>query len=367
MLRFNRSSAFTLALTVALAACSDGTGPDDAPFDPSESAADLQIVQNAFSTTLFASLAVSSDGFNLVPDTGSAAPALIEAGWMAANADSPWEAENAARHLQASLAAGPASVTLIRPDLLGRTYERDPVDGYWYNPDRTGAPANGVRFILYEVDPVTDQPGTTEVGYVDIMDESTDLSFVARVVVVTGGVEHMNYTVSATFGVQTFGFAVSGFINGGTDQVNVDLSVSFTHAEPISTATVTHVISVPSRGFDVNATKVLEINKETLQGSVDLDATFTQGAHTVAVVGAITVDRGDVPSRGGTIEFFVDGQLFATVTFQDGTVTVVNADGGELTAAEAQAVRNMHHRIESIFDDRFEDFVRPVSRLFDSL
>lgn len=364
--RFNKISAFTLALTVALAACSDGAGPDADPFDPNLSAADLQVVQDVFSATMFESLAVSSNSFNLVPDTGSAAPALIQAGWAAATGDSHWEAESAARQLEAFLATGPASVTLIPAEWLGRTYERDAVDGYWWNPDRTGAPTNGVRFILYAVDPVTDEPTTTEVGYVDIMDESTDLSFIARVVVVSGGVEHINYTVSATFGTQTFGFEVSGFIGNGTDVVNVDLSVSFTHAEPTSTATVTHVLSVPSRDFEVNATRVLEFNRETFQGSMDLDATFLQAAHTVAISGVITFGEGDVPFRDGTFEFFVDGQLFATVTLSDGTVTVVNADGGDLTTTEAQAVRNMHQRLESIFDDRFDDFVRPVSRLFDA-
>ena len=369
MFRYSKSSALVMALSVALAACTDGTdgtGPEDQPFDPELSAADLQVVQGAFSATMFESLAVSSSGFNLVPDTGSApAPALIQAGWAAATADSHWEAESAARQLQAVLALGPASVTLIPVDFLGRTYERDPVEGYYYNPDRTGAPTNGVRFILYAVDPVTHEPTVTEVGYVDIMDESTDLSFVARVVVVSGGVEHINYTVSATFGTQTFGFEVSGFISDGTDLVNVDLSVSFTHTDLTSTATVTHVISVPSRSFDVDATRVMEFNRETLLGSATLDATFSEGAHTVAISGMVSFSEGDVPSRGGTFEFFVDGLLFATVTFQGDTVTVVNAAGGELTASEAEAVRKMFHGVESIFADRFEDFVRPVSRLFD--
>ena len=40
--------------------------------------------------------------------------------------------------------------------------------------DRTGAPANGVRFLLYAVDPVTFQPvePLVEAGYVDITDLS---------------------------------------------------------------------------------------------------------------------------------------------------------------------------------------------------
>jgi hypothetical protein len=41
VLRLNKLSAVTMAITVALAACSDGTGLNDEPFDPGASAADL--------------------------------------------------------------------------------------------------------------------------------------------------------------------------------------------------------------------------------------------------------------------------------------------------------------------------------------
>jgi hypothetical protein len=39
---------------------------------------------------------------------------------------------------------------------------------------------------------------------------------------------------------------------------------------------------------------------------------------------------------------------------------------GELSSAEAQAVREIFDRIDDLFDDRFEDFLRPVTWLFDA-
>lgn len=367
MIRFNKTSTVTMALTIVLAACSDGTGPNgtgpnDQPFDPEASATDLQAVQGAFTAAVFESLAIGSESFNLVADTGSVPVALFQASVAAATAGSHWEAQAAA---QAFASVGAASGPLVPLEFLGRTYDRG-VDGYRWNSDRIDGPANGVRFILYEVDPITHTPGTTEIGYVDLLDESTNLAFVARVIVVTGGVERINYTVSAVIGTQSLGFTVSGFIGDGTDQIDINLSMTFVNAFPVSTATVVHLISVPTRGFEVNATVVFQFNEETLQGSADINASFMQGAHTVTVAGVITFSEGDIPTEGGTFEIHVDGQLFATISVDGDNVTVQNADGGQLTSAEAQAVRGIFDGLEEMFDDKFEDFVRPVAWMFEA-
>ena len=51
-------------------------------------------------------------------------------------------------------AGGPLAVQVIRPAVLGHTYVYDPAaHRYVPDPARTGAPANGVRFILYAADP----------------------------------------------------------------------------------------------------------------------------------------------------------------------------------------------------------------------
>ena len=354
-------SAATLALTVALAACTDGTGINDEPFDPDASAADLQAVQGAFAASVFESLSVSSESFNLVPDTGAAPVALLRASLGVVSAGSQWEAAAAAQ----AFAVGPAAGPLLPVDFLGRTYVRD-VEGYRWDDSRSDAPANGVRFILYAIDPITHAPTDLEIGWVDLLDESTDLAYVARVKVVTGGVALIDYTVSAVIASQTVTLTVSGFIGDGTDQVDIELSMTFSEVAPVSTATIDQLISVPSRDFEVDATVVFEHNSETLQGSIDIDASFMQGAHTVTVVGAVAFSEGDVPSEGGTFEISVDGQLFATVTFSgEESITVQNAAGGELTSAEAEAVRRIFDGLEDMFSDRFEDFVRPVSWLFD--
>lgn len=318
-------------------------------------------MQSAFAATVFESLALSSENFNLVPDSGVAPVALLQASLGAATASGRWEAEAAARRFAAS---GPASGPLLPVDFLGRTYEHDQFGEYWHNPDRVGAPANGVRFILYEVDPITGVQGSTEIGYVDLMDESTTLAYVTRVVAVTGGVERINYTVSAVIANQTLSFTISGFISDGLDRVDIDLSLSFADTFPVSSATVAYLISVPTRGFEVDATVVLTFNNETLQGSIEIDGSFMQGAHTVTISALVEFGEGDVPTEGGTVEIHVDGQLFAVITISNETITVQNGTGGALTAVEADAVRSIFGGLDSLFEDRFEDFIRPVAWMF---
>ena len=350
--------AVALALTVALAACADGTGLSDDPFDPDASAQDLLAVQSAFAASVFESLSVSSENFQLVPDTGAAPAALLQASFGVASGH--WDAAATAQ----AFAAGPAAGPLVPTDFRGRTYDRD-ADGYRHNANRTDAPVNGVRFILYEVDPVTRDIGSSEIGYVDLLDESTDLAYVARVRVVTSGVVRIDYTVSAVVGVQALTLTVSGFIGDGTDLVDVDLSMSFVEDAPVSVVTVDHVIAVPTRDFVVDATVVFTHNDETQQGSIDVDASFMQAHHSVTVVGVITFSEGDFPSEGGSFAISVDGQLFATVTVDGDNVTVQNSTGGELASAEAQAVRAIFDGLEDLFDEKFEDFVRPVRWMFD--
>ncbi len=361
MLRISKLPTAIMALTISLAACTegDGTGLDDVAFDPELSAADLQAVQGAFAAAVFDNLSLSGGDLNQVVNPPPQAVALLQASMVAASGGSHWKAAAAAQ----ALAAGPASVDVIPGDFHGRVYDR--LDGrYRHNTDRTDGPEFGVRFVLYERDRDTHEVGASVIGYVDLLDESTDLVHVVRVVVVTSEVERINYTVSAEVADQSLTLAVSGFIGDGTIQVDVDLSVTFVHAFPLSTATVEHLITVPARDFEVHATVIFEFDDEALEGSMDVDASFMQGAHTVTFDGVIAFSEGDLPPEGGTFKIHVDGDLFATITVDGDSVTAQNASGGELDHAHAEAVRAIFDGLDEMFDERFEDFIEPVDWLF---
>jgi hypothetical protein len=90
-----------------------------------------------------------------------------------------------------------------------------------------------------------------------------------------------------------------------------------------------------------------------------------QGDHTVTVDGDVEFSEDQVESDSGTFEIYVDGALFATIVFNDDTVTVQSGTGHELTAAEIEAVRSIFDGLDVLFDETFEDFLRPVEWMFD--
>lgn len=359
----NRLSALGLALAVGLTACDDSsTGPgDDGPFNPTTSAADLQVAQDAFDTPVFASLGSMSGNFSRIQGAPALASVLVDAGWNLITAGESWQLKEAGERVAGALYSASAPEVVLIPDgHRGRTYDYHPEEGYYYDESRTGAPANGMRFILYEVNPVTGEPGSTEIGYVDLLDESTDLAGVARIVVVSGDTQFMNYTVSATLLVGSISFTVDGFVSDGTDIVNVDLTMSFASTFATETVNLTYGIDIPSRSFSLSATMVMEFSRETEQGTATVDAQFKQSAHSVQIQGSFTLGG----SESGSLTVSVNGDLFATITISGETFTVVDGSGAALSAAQAQALKTIMDSFEELFGDKFEDFVRPVSWLF---
>ena len=362
MNRFKRLSALGLTLVFGLAACDDGTGPDaDAPFDPTSSAADLQVVESAFDTPVFESLGSMSGRFSQFNGAPALASTLLDAGWDLATAAESWQLQEAGNRVAGALYNSSAAALLIPESFRGRTYVHDPVEGYYFDQERTGAPANGMRFILYEINPVTHEAGTTEIGYVDVLDESTDVALVARLIVVSGQTEFMNYTVSASGLLGSITFAVNGFITDGTDQVDLDLTTAFSSTFATERVEITYAISVPTRDFSLTASLVLEFEGETGQGSMTIDVQFSEGSNSVQFEGSLSL----VGEQGvGSLQVLVNGQLFATITIEGDGFAVVGPNGEALSAEHAQALQNMMRGVEVLFDDSFEDFVRPVSWLF---
>ena len=363
MKNVNRLSALGLALAVGLTACDDGsTGPGaDGPFDPTTSAADLQVVEDAFDTPVFASLGSMSGNFSRIQGAPALASVLSDAGWDLVTAGESWQLKAAGERVAGALySASAAEVVLIPDGYRGRTYDYNPDIGYVFNESRTGAPTNGMRFILYEVNPITHEPGTTEIGYVDLLDESTDLAGVVRIVVVSGETQFMNYTVSATALVGSISFTIDGFVSDGTDIVNLDLTTSFESTFATETVTLTYGIEIPSRSFTMSATMVMEFSSETAQGTVTVDVQFQQSTHSVQIQGSFALS--DVES--GSLNVLVNGDLFATIAISGETITITDGSGAALSVEQSQALENIMDSFEGLFGDQFEDFIRPVSWLF---
>lgn len=354
-MQFKNLSAVSLVFAIGLAACNDSTDPGDS-FDPSESAADLEVLGNAFNTDVYESLSAMGGDFGAVFAAPALAASVVDAGWISVSSPEKWELYGG--EIANALLSRSAAVLLIPDTFRGRTYEHN-AEGYFHNPDRTGAPTNGIRFILYEVNPITDEPGTTEIGWVDVMDESTDLAAVVRLSVWSGEIEYINYTVGASGVINSISLEIDGWVTDGATQVNFTLNHSIDATFATARAEIDYQIDVPSRDFSIAANMVVEFDVETEAGSITIEASFSQANNNVVIQGSI-----DSQTDSGTLEVLVNGNLFATITLAGESITVVGPDGNALSQEHAQALRQITDGLGDIFEDTFEDLFNPVEWLF---
>jgi hypothetical protein len=336
---FRRYTA--LVLIGVAAACSDSTGPED--FSPTDANTKAAAVMAALAdNTALASLSVL-------------APYMPFAGAQAALSVAPFDprepgAATAAARLQAIRAVGPsfgssATLALFPADLLGKTLVFNlQTSQYEIDPAATGAPAAGVRLILYAVDPVLHRvlSPLDPVGYLDLIDVSSVSTDALQIVAVIEGETFLDYTASATRTTTSVTIAAEGFLSDGTHQVDFDLSAT---AAP-NTASLDYLLSAGGNSVRLEAT--------ISDGDDNVEATLTvEGdGDTVELSVAIT------PSTvSGQITYNGDVVVEISGTPEDPEFT--KADGTPLTQQEINALHALGNLIEEIFD-AFDNLLAPA-------
>ena len=351
-LRFRHLQALALAAVLALSACSDSSGPNfDGNFDAAATSSNIQTIEAAYSTPAFQAFAALGDKFVIGGGVPAASASLIKA---AAQSVTMTDQARIAADQIANAMAAPAAI-LIPDEYRGQTYT---YNGQYYDvdPSRTDAPATGVRFIIYAVNPITEEIAEplNEVGYVDLTDLSNETQASVRLEVVSDGVTYLNYTVTATGVITAPTFTIAGFITDGENQVDFSLVAGIVSTFASATLTIDYEISVGE--FSVTADLSLETDGQ--DGSTMMVAvTFTNEGHTVSIIGSVANEL-------GTLQVTANGQLFATITFTATTITVVGADGEALDQDEINALQHLVEMVEEVFD-AWEGLFQPVEFLFD--
>ena len=349
--------AATLGITLALGAfaCgSDSTGPEFGNFDAEATTAGLATVDGAFETAAFASLEALGDDFG-IPGAGSA-PAAVELLKTAAHPNTPDFSERMSTAASALLASSAAPAVVLIPEeyrALTLTYTHE--GGYEVNEALTDAPTNGIRFILYAVNPVTHEitEELTEIGYADLTDESTETVASIGLAVVSDGVTYLDYVVTVSGTILDPTFTIDGFITDGTDQADFTLTHSYAVNIAGATINIDYDIAVTDFDMDVSLTIVGGGDQSTV---TTVDIAFSDGSNTVTI-------GGSVEDQVGTLEVHANNVLFATITINGSTVTVVDGDGEPLTQEEITTLQELIEVIDEA-GDIFEDLVRPVEFLF---
>ena len=326
----------------SVAACSDGNAPEPGKFNPSRVEAGVAAVERAAASPVLGSLQAVARVSGDVSTTRSS--------------ENFSGLESAIQRLSAATDAGAALVPIMRTSVLGKTFTYN-ATSRTYAPDasRAGAPANGVRFVLYETAGNGDPMPGREIGYADLTDERRTSSTVAgvRLVVVTAGITRLDYSFDVSGSLQSAAFEVRGFLSDGDERVNFTISTGSQLFGRGGKATLDATLSVPSHDFVVKA-KAEGIAGET-NGDGKVDLTIQSGADELVVEAQTTEGQIDASVTA-------NGRLLATATGNP-TSPVIRGEGGrELTPDELRALGAVIEMSGAIFHF-VSDLLRPAGIL----
>lgn len=333
--RLLRGTLLTATLGAA-AACGDATGPAPiSSIDEQAAIARVEPMAAVFDYPLIVSLhkglAVAHDLFDFhgVYDQTGAADAARSTG---GGGESSFEAL-----MLRSLA--PTAMILangITAEARGKTFVYSG-GAYVADADATGAPATGMRIVLYAWEPLSESPTLplTRVGYVEFTPSpnpanATTEVLQARLVRDQGNAELADYTISHATSASGTTVAVAGSISDGATTVRIDVSLTSADAR---TLTATHLsVSAPSLGVGVELNTTS--GETAAEGRGDFTIAYDDHAITTASLGL----RGEVR---------FDGRLYAIITSMPGPADeIINqyskADGSPLTQQEIDDLSALH-------------------------
>jgi hypothetical protein len=320
--------------------CSDGTGPGE-PFDPARAEADLVVLGTLFESDQLAAFTELSAYFDLgggAPLATVSSARALATGGDASPATARRMAMQAADALSLSTTSGSGpSLQSLPAEVLGTTFVFDTIADTYVESDRPGAPASGVRFIVYAIDPISGSPLLNqEVGYADLIDlsPSSQLSAGMRLLLVSGGTTYLDYSFTATPTQSSLELAVQGFLTDGTTRLNFSVNTGVVFDEDQFSIQVDFSFAVPSRQFSTSGS--LDATSTDSSSVVETDLTIISGGTKVRFDIAE-----DESSETINATVYVNNAIFATITGDTNDPVVAGAGGLELTQEEAIALVGM--------------------------
>lgn len=316
-----------VALLVLAAACGDdATGPgSDDPFDPEQANADLTAIEQAIA----ANADLEADLLHVSTALEASAALIFEPSDLSALSTPSVQSPLVRPVRTVPLALNGGSQPIIPADLLGTTFEWDDVEGAYVATERAGAPAAGVRFILYD----RTQAPPIENGFLDLTDESDASADRLNVHVEKNDVTRLDYDMVVTETTGGATISVDGFLTDGTSQIDFEVLEGITETADGFTLDLSYSLSLAGESLGVGVDYIIDFGTTT---SVEFVATFVNGPNTLV----LDLSQQSEGAIAGTVTW--NGDLVMTIT-DDGTgqPTFLGPEGEELTAAEAAAIEEM--------------------------
>lgn len=343
--------AAAVLLASSLTACSDATSPNDVNAGTIEAgftAATATFNNNA----AFQSLATLSTRFPQYAATAAlraSLPTTPDVNGPAAVAQVRARAQ-ALRRL-ASLRANPQA--LFPANVLGKTLVWDTTAHAYVISNLTGAPAAGIRILIYAVNPILDEPivPVQQLGYVDLTDESTPAADQLGVLLTLGATTIADYTVRLSSGTTRVEIEAEGYIKNaqGTGRVDFD----FISAVDTQLQSFTSTAQLDAGGASIY------VDVEETTSTVTLTVRVQQDGNKIEMSILVNDATGTIT---GTVKF--NGTTVATVSGSVDGPVFTGAGGRALTAAETAALIGIFEKAVDVATDLGDAVYRPAAIVF---
>lgn len=264
------------------------------------------------------------------------------------------------RQVAAGLTRGPSqpNATIIPPDQRGTTWVFEvSQQRYVRDPARSGAPANGVRYILYAVNPLDHRVlPEAEIGYADLTDEgdTTANAGVLRLRAVSHDVVFVDYRVGLAGSAGAASVEVNGTFFDGTRHLTFGLQAHGVITQATESQEWSARLAVPADAFEL--TTAARATTDLVHGTQHVEQAIGIGGHEFAIAA-------DHDGDAAQATMAVDGAPFARIDIRGSTIVIVGADGRPLPAGEREALGQLFglfHQVAAALTRLLE----PVAVLF---
>ena len=348
-----------LPLVIATAAgCQDTSGPGSlSQLNTAAALADYNAMDGVLQSTGWKAFQMTAGKMNAARfgfAPGIAARATDALHQLAAGGDSRTFAATMTSVAAAAVSSSSARIPLISDANRGKTFVYDAQRHDWVvDPARTGAPANGVRFITYQPKGAEPDPARP-IGHADLIDlGNSSAGIELRLVVVEGSLTILDYRTSVEGANGSGHVTVAGFLQNSLDKLDFDIDVQGQNSGGVERADISLELGIAAREFRVTGDVHSEKQNGVESGSVDLRV--RHGAASFRV---------DVENERGTLsgDIYLNNALFAKVSGAEKQPVFKTPSGGGINGAEALVLWRIFDITEDVFD-LFEDLVEPIAEL----